>query len=146
MAIFGFKDKDGIINMCVSGKVTQEPKIKTGSSGKQKVSISVAYHNKTYINVEAFADNKVGALMACLEKGDVIEAKGVHQSWEYNGKTYEVLQADFLAVMMEPPAEAQAAAEMPERRTETASAPRAAEAPVDVEYSPYEEVDAELPF
>lgn len=99
MSVFGFKEKDGTINMCVAGDVTQEAK----SIGNGKlVSISVRYGTKKYMDCKAWSDSKVADIMGRLERGDVVEVKGVYESREgKDGKTYTSILADYIGVMTE---------------------------------------------
>ncbi len=91
--VLAFKEKDGTVNMLVSGKVTQEPQL---TAKENKVRFSVAYGKSKYMNCEARNDADAGYVAGCLEKGDHVTVLGVWEQWEYNDKTYETLRADFV--------------------------------------------------
>ena len=98
MAIFAHKEKDGTLNALVTGKVTREPEIRENSRGTV-VKFSVAYGKKKYMTVESWEDSDVGAVAACIEKGDIVAVAGTYTSWEYNGKQYSRLTADMILPM-----------------------------------------------
>lgn len=102
MSIIYSKEQDGTLNVLVSGKLTRDPEIKHLPKG-DKIRFSIAYGAKKYMDCEVWADNAVGQLAGCLEKGDTIAATGSHRSWEYNGKTYHSIDVDAIFTMNMPP-------------------------------------------
>ena len=101
MSIIYSKQQDGTINVLAAGKVTRDAEIKqTGTVNRVKWSI--CYDKKAFMDCEAFADSDVGAVASCLEKGDVVAVMGKHRTWEYNGKQYSSLSADFIFTMAVP--------------------------------------------
>lgn len=100
MAQLVFKEKDGAINMIVTGQLTREPELNRKGD---TVKFSVAYGKKKYRNVQAWADSHAGRLAGCLEKGDHVLAAGVWEQWDYDGKSYDALKADYLAVQEDAP-------------------------------------------
>ena len=101
MAILCFKEKDGTVNMLVTGKVTREPELKEGNRGN-KIKFSVAYGKKKYMNIETWEDSDAAAVAQCLEKGDTVSVSGYWSQWEHNEKTYSSLTADYIGIMMPP--------------------------------------------
>lgn len=102
MAIICFKEKeDGTVNVLVSGKVTQEPELKSNSKGN-KVRFSIAYGKKKYMNVEAWSDSDTGTVAGCLEKGDIVAVTGSYREWQYNDKQYSSVTADAIFTMQLP--------------------------------------------
>lgn len=101
MSIIYSKTQDGTIHVLLGGKVSRDAEVKqTGNA--TRVKFSVAYGKKQYMDCEAFADSDVGAIAACLEKGDTIAVMGEHRSWEYNGKQYQSVSADMIFTMALP--------------------------------------------
>lgn len=103
MAVFGFKDQGGAVNMLLTGPVTFEPKLNDKGS---MVKFSVKYADKKYMNVTAWADGPIGRLAMCLEKGDVVLCAGTWEQWQHEGKTYENLKLGaygFLQALQAPP-------------------------------------------
>lgn len=138
MALFAFKEKDGTINMLLTGTVMREPELtKKGDT----VKLSVAYGKKKYQNVQTWANSHAGRLAGCLEQGDHILAAGTWEQWEYDGKQYDTLRADFLEVQQDAPMEATMDDSRPNERT-TATAQKAEDNP----YSELEDAEPELPF
>ena len=137
MSIIAFKEKDGTINMTITGNVSSDPELKDGDRGG-KVRFSVAYGKKKFQSVEAFADSAAGRLAGCLEKGDRVSVSGTWESWEYNDKKYDILRADFIQVQQDAPAEEENGADA--RKTPKNDEPKQN---VMDEYS---EVDEDLPF
>ena len=101
MAIFGYKDRDGGVNMCLTGTVTREPEL---SRDGKHVRFSMAYAKKRYMTVDCWADSEIGRLAGCIEKGDHVQAVGLWEQWEYEGKQYECLRCDFLTAVATPAA------------------------------------------
>lgn len=101
MSIIYSKTQDGTLNILAAGKVTRDAEVKqTGNISRVK--FSIAYDKKQYMDCEAFADSDVGAVAACLEKGDIVAVMGKHRTWEYNDKQYFSLSADFIFTMSVP--------------------------------------------
>lgn len=91
------KRRDDSVHVIAAGRVTRDAEIKDTKNGKQKVRFSFAFADKEYMNVEAWGDSYQGQAAAALEKGDQIFVAGTVCSWEYNGKTYTSLDAEFVA-------------------------------------------------
>ncbi len=91
------KRRDDTVHVIAAGRVTRDAEIKDTKNGKQKVKFSFAFADKEYMNVEAWGDSYQGQAAAALEKGDQIFVAGTVRSWEYNGKTYTSLDAEFVA-------------------------------------------------
>lgn len=101
MSIIYSKTQDGAINVLLSGNVVRDAEVKqTGNA--TRVKFSIAYGKKQYMDCEAFADSDVGAVAACLEKGDTVAVMGAHRTWEYNGKQYQSVSADMIFTMAMP--------------------------------------------
>ena len=101
MSIIYSKTQDGTLNVLLSGNVVRDAELKqTGNT--TRVKFTVAYGKKLFMDCEAFADNDVGAVASCLEKGDTIAVMGTHRTWEYNGKTYQSVSADMIFTMAVP--------------------------------------------
>lgn len=98
MSIIYSKEQDGTLNVLVSGKVTRDAEVKQNNYGS-KIRFTIAYGKKKYMDVEAWADNGVGALASRLEQGDIVSAAGTMRSWEYNGKTYTSVDADMIITL-----------------------------------------------
>lgn len=137
MSIIAFKEKDGTINMTITGNVSRDPELKDGDHGG-KVRFSVAYGKKKFQNVEVFADSTAGHLSSWLEKGDRVSVSGTWEAWEYNGKKYDVLRADFIQVQQDFPAGEENGAD--ERKT--AQNAKSEQSVMDE----YAEVEEDLPF
>jgi len=134
MSIFSTKEKDGTLNILFTGKLPRDPELRETATG-DKVRFSVAYGKSKYMNVETWADSGAGRMAGYLEKGDHVLVAGVFRTHEYNGKTYENVEADFITVMshMMPTASSTSPS------VEQAQAPKPGEA--------WEEADdSELPF
>ncbi len=99
MSIFYSREKDGTLNVHISGKVTQAPKL---SRNEKNVNFSVSYGKSKYMNCEAWADSHAGDIAARLEVGDVVSMDGIHRTWEYNDKTYQSVTIDYISVMGTP--------------------------------------------
>lgn len=133
MSILAFKEQDGTLNVIVTGGVVRDAEIKSGNNGS-RVKFSVCYGKKKYMDCEAWADNDVGAVAGCLEKGDIVIAAGTHRTWEYNGKQYSTLSVDFVNPMY---SSSEAAPLMqPDEQDSGASGT----------YSEIDDSDGELPF
>lgn len=91
------KRRDDTVHVIAVGRVTKDAEVKTTKNGKEKVKFSFAFADKDYMNVEAWGDSHQGQVAAALEKGDQIFVAGTVRSWEYNGKTYTSLDAEFVA-------------------------------------------------
>lgn len=101
MSIIYSKTQDGTLNVLLSGNVVRDAEVKqTGTVSRVK--FSIAYGKKQYMDCEAFADSDVGAIAACLEKGDTVAVMGTHRSWAYNGKQYQSVSADMIFTMALP--------------------------------------------
>ncbi len=134
MSIFSTKEKDGTLNVLLTGKLPRDPELRETAKGN-KVRFSVAYGKSKYMNVEVWADSGAGRMAGYLEKGDYVLVTGPHRSHEYNGKTYENVEADFITTMATPTPTA--ASTSPS--VEQAQSPKAGEV--------WEEMDDEsLPF
>ena len=141
MSIIAFKAKDGTVNMSVSGDVTREAK--EIANGKL-VTISVRYGSKKYMDCKAWADSKVADIMRRLEHGDVVEVKGVLETREKDGKTYNSVLSDYIGVMTEDGPVVQ----MPEE-LEAAPAPAGEQTTAQKPEEPFKELeddDEDLPF
>lgn len=134
MSIIYSREQDGTLNVLCSGTVVRDPEIKQGNNAI-RVKFSVAYGKKKYMDCEAWADNDVGAVAACLEKGDIIAVMGTHRTWEYNGKTYATLSADMVFTLASAPPPVAAEPQPPNEARQSA---------------PFKEImdstDEELPF
>ena len=99
-----FKEKDGTVNLRVTGKLARDPEFKPGNDGKQgRVKFSLCYGKSKFMNCEFWAGSTAGRLAGCLEKNDHAAVDGVYRSWTYQDKTYGVLQGEFLSVQMDAP-------------------------------------------
>ena len=105
MSVVYSKEKDGTLNVLVSGKVVRDPEIKQGNNGSgSRVKFSICYGKKKFMDCEAWADSEVGSVAGCLEKGDVISVMGTHRTWEYQDRQYSTLSADMIFTMSVPEA------------------------------------------
>lgn len=95
--ILQMRRRDDTVHIISAGRVVKGAEIKETKNGKEKVKFSFAYADKEYMNVEAWGDSSVGQAAATLEKGDQVIVAGIVRSWEYEGKTYSTLDADFVA-------------------------------------------------
>ena len=104
MSIIYSRTQDGTLNVLLSGNVVRDAEIKQ-SGNISRVKFSIAYGKKQYMDCEAFADSDVGAIAACLEKGDTVAVMGTHRSWEYQERQYQCVSADmiFTLAQMEAP-------------------------------------------
>lgn len=138
MSIVAYKEKDGTINLQLTGTVSRDPEYKETKSGKTKVRFSIAYGKKKYMNCEVWEDRAASDIAARLEKGDTILVAGTHSSWERDGKQYEVLDLELILPMSLPVAapapDSSGKPRMPDERDKAASS----------EWD--EEDDSELPF
>lgn len=131
MSIIYSKTQDGALNVLVAGKVTRDAEVKQ-SGNVSRVRFSICYDKKAFMDCEAFADSDVGAIAACLEKGDYVAVMGKHRTWEYNEKQYASLSADFIFTMGAPiPVEEHAGAQSGESGSS---------------FNELSEEDGELPF
>lgn len=149
MSILYSREQDGTLNVLIAGKVIREPELKETKNGN-KIRFSVAYGKSKFMNVECWADSSVGEMAGRLEKGDSVIVTGLHNTWEYNGKQYSKLEADFIQPMMAGIADAalEPAHAAPQR---TVTAPKNAGKAVNVSTDDgWEELDddegGELPF
>ena len=110
MSIIASKEKDGTTNVLCAGKVSRDPELKSGNNGT-RVKFSVNYGKSKFMDCEAWSDNDVGAVAACLEKGDCIAVMGTYRTWEYNEKEYAALTADMIFTLAVPPQPPQSDAE-----------------------------------
>ena len=101
MSIIYSKTQDGTLNVLAAGKVTRDAEVKQ-SGNVSRVRFSICYDKKAFMDCEAFADSDVGAIAACLEKGDYVAVMGKHRTWEYNEKQYSSLSADFIFTLAVP--------------------------------------------
>lgn len=119
MSILCFKEKDGTVNVLLSGKVSREPEIKSSQKG-DKVRFSLAYGKSKFMNVEAWADSDMGRVAGVLEKGDSVCVMGEHRAWTHEDKQYQCVTADMIltgAVIPSAPASAPAPSADPTSQT-----------------------------
>lgn len=136
MSIIYSKTQDGTINVLLAGKVTRDSEVKkTGDISRVK--FPVCYDKKQYMDCEAFADSDVGAVAGCLEKGDTVAVMGKYRTWEYNGKTYKSVTADFIFTLAVPQPYIPEQPEQPEQPAEQQTTQFAQQ---------INEADYELPF
>ena len=95
MAIFYSKKQDGTMDVMVTGSVSQEAQL--ASNGKT-VRFSVCYGKKKYMNCAVWANGPLADLVGRLEKHDVVMVSGEYQKWEYNGKNYSNVTADYVGI------------------------------------------------
>lgn len=95
MSIFYSKEKDGTLNVIVGGRVTRDTEYRETARGG-KFRFSVQYGKGKYMNCEAWEDSPVGQTAGMLERDDVVAVMGTYRSHEYNGKTYENVEADMI--------------------------------------------------
>lgn len=96
MAIIYSKEKDGTLNVLVSGRVSREPLVRENERGG-KVKFSVNYGKSKFMECEVWSDrHDAYGIAGRLEKGDEIAVMGTHSSWMYNDKQYECVTADML--------------------------------------------------
>jgi single-stranded DNA-binding protein len=134
MAIQYSKEKDGTLNVLVTGRLPRDPELRETAKGN-KLRFSVAYGKSKYMNCEAWADSGAGRMAGYLEKGDHVLVTGTHRSHEYNCKTYENVEADFITTMGSP------------APTAASTTPSVEQAQATQPGNEFEEVDdEELPF
>ena len=97
MSIFSTKTEDGTLNVLIFGKVTRDPERKETQRGS-KWRWSVNYAKSKYMDCEAWSDSPAGEIAGMLEHGDLVSVAGTHRSHEYNGKTYQNIEVDFVGV------------------------------------------------
>ena len=122
MSIFSFREKDGTVNVRVSGYLTRDPKVY-----ETVVLFSVCYANrpeKKYMDCKAWAKDMPGRVAACLERHDCVSVDGVYETYEgKDGQTREQIVVDAIHPVVAPqeapaapaaPRQAQAATAKPE--------------------------------
>lgn len=77
MSIFQSREKDGTINVRVTGYLTKDPKVTD-----KVVLFSVCYGKKKYIDCKCWAGDVAGQIAACLEHHDSVGVDGVYESYE----------------------------------------------------------------
>lgn len=93
MSIVASKDKDGVVNVVMCGKISRNPELRENTKGS-KVKFSIAYGKKKYMDCDAWADSEEGEIAGRLEVGDKVLVMGTHRTWEYNEKTYQSVSVD----------------------------------------------------
>lgn len=98
MSVIYSKEQDGTLNVMVGGRVTRDTEYKeTARGGKYR--FSVQYGKGKFMDCEAWEDSPVGQTAGRLERNDVVAVMGTLRSREYNGKTYQNVEADMISTM-----------------------------------------------
>ena len=138
MSLFQSKEKDGTINLAVSGYLTKEPKTFEKDGRITMALFSVCYGKSKYmdIKVPGFREELLN-LALCLEAKDNVEVKGVFESYTgKDGTQHSQIFADWIAVLQAPPA-------AEEREQRHSAAENSAPALREIQE---EEDDGDLPF
>lgn len=79
--------KDGTIYTIVTGKVSRDAKLEyTPNKHTPKVTFSMSYGKKQYVNCCALGENDTTVIASTLEGGDVICAAGTYSERKYTSK------------------------------------------------------------
>ena len=97
----GKEREDGSRFMQVWGKVSREPHIGTTRKGEPKIQFGVSYARGEFMNVMAAGEGDTSVIAAALEKGDIVDVKGVWSARKYTNrdgeeKTWSELRADVI--------------------------------------------------
>lgn len=95
----GKEREDGSRFMQVWGKVSREPRIGKTRKGEPKIEFGVGYARNEFMNVMAAGESDTSTIAAALERGDIVEVKGVWSARKYTNrdgeeKTWSELRAD----------------------------------------------------
>ena len=130
MSIFHSKEKDGTLNVRVTGYLTKDPKVTD-----KVVLFSVCYGKKKYMDCKAWTSDTPGEIAACLEHHDYVSVDGIYQPYTGNdGQTRDQITVDGVFPMVPP------AANVPEQE-EPDSPPQSVQT-----WSEISGMDGELPF
>lgn len=108
MLIHHSKTEDGKYNIALIGRLTKDAQYSETAQKKiPKVSFSVVYGEKKYMNCVALGRGSLVKLCACLEKGDSVFLAGVWSTREFTKKdgqkdTWSEVNVEFLTVQSEP--------------------------------------------
>lgn len=79
--------KDGTVFTIVTGKVSRDAKLEyTPNKGTPKVTFSMSYGKKQYVNCCALGENDTTVIASTLERGDVICVAGTYSERKYTSK------------------------------------------------------------
>lgn len=100
MSIFYSKEKDGTLNVHVSGYVTKDPKVTD-----KVVLFSVCYGKQKYMDCKAWGNETAGKIAACLERHDAVSVDGVYEEFEgRDGQLRKQISVDGIFPMIVPAA------------------------------------------
>lgn len=108
MLIHYSKTEDGKYNVALVGRVTKDAEYsETPQKKTPKVSFSVAYGEKKFMNCVALGRGSLVKLCACLEKGDSVFLAGIWSAREFTKRDgtqgrWEEVNVEFLTVQSEP--------------------------------------------